>query len=432
MPLSANTCAIDLLTPGTLANVRLKLPYKTSIASVCLPGTIWEKIDAVSNAGFDSIEIMTPDLNEGTAEQLYSYCTQKNLTISILQPFRDLEGYEEAAFREKLAQFEEFLGQCKQLHCDTVLLCANCDPDALGDHDILVPQLREAAKLAQSYGIRIAYENLSWALHNSKLASLVDVIIEVDEPNFGICMDLFHINIHHSSLDEFDRVQDKLFFVQLCDSPHLTDIGIIDHARNYRLFPLQGDYANVLEAMDKIAAAGYTGPLSLEVFNRLYKEFPGLCSSTADDALRSLVFVQETWTKSATFPSVHLTGVKIAEESMISKDISQGRRSHNILDIAFTCPSQTDLENIRSRASCLGYTEMVSRMDIRVGAPQEKEAVVAVPSRLLFNRLVLVLKSVFGFRPLHEHKLSLVNEFNLPTQTAFGSGDVVVVLSIAE
>lgn len=40
----------------------LPLGARTSIATVCLSGTLGDKLDAIAHAGFDGVEIFEPDL----------------------------------------------------------------------------------------------------------------------------------------------------------------------------------------------------------------------------------------------------------------------------------------------------------------------------------------------------------------------------------
>ena len=210
--------------PNSLQTLKNAVPYKTSMATITFNGTIWEKVDAVASAGFDGIEIMAPDLDETTPEELYQYCQSKNLEIIVLEPLRDLEGYDdESKFQSKLEELEKTFKVMQVLHTDLMMCCANCLPESeiSLDESTIIKQLRVAADLAAKYNIRIAYENLSWATHIYTLDKLCHIVREVDRPNFGLCLDTFHINIHNSSLDVIDNMGDKIFFVQFCDAPIL-------------------------------------------------------------------------------------------------------------------------------------------------------------------------------------------------------------------
>lgn len=412
---------IDTQICDTAKGFSAGLPYKNSVATVCFNGTIWEKIDAVANAGFDLIEIMDTDLNEAPAAKIHSYCVAKNLTILILQPFRDLEGYPENIFEEKIKRFEEFLKVCKVLHTDTVLLCANCDPGSSNDENLIVSQLRKCAQLAAKYNIKIAYENLSWAAHLYKFENLCEIILKVDEPNFGVCVDTFHINIHNSSLDPIDKLHGKVFFVQFCDSPILRDIGIIEQARNYRVFPFQGDYTNNLQILDKVKHAGYTGHISLEVFNRLFKERTGQCELVASDALRSLVYLQAVYSDQNDGTS-HLPDFSVSA-------ISGPQKCHDLSDLTFGFASNNDIKSFRLRCQRLGYKNYGSFIQIKTGICPGL-ALVEVPSRLQYNRYTLFLRTVLQMEPIYEHKNTKTNEINLPVQTCFGNRDELVLVTL--
>ena len=68
---------------------------KTSIATVSLSGDLREKLDAISKAGFDGIEIFEQDfisfdLNPTDVKNMVS---DHGLEITLFQPFRDFEGF---------------------------------------------------------------------------------------------------------------------------------------------------------------------------------------------------------------------------------------------------------------------------------------------------------------------------------------------------
>lgn len=413
---------IDTLESSDVKLLCTQLPNKTSVASVCFNGTIWEKIDAVASAGFDFIEIMTPDLDEAPACDIYDYCCSRNLSVSILQPFRDLEGYPDETFAEKLKEFETFLQTCQELHTDTLLLCANCDPTALDDEELVVSQLRTCAQLAAKYNIKVAYENLLWATHYYEFGRLADIVLQVNEANFGVCVDTFHVNIHHSPISTIDKLHGKVFFVQFCDSPLLNNsISIIDHARNYRVFPFQGDYDNNLEIYEKVTNAGYSGCLSLEVFNRLFKEKTGQCSIVAGDALRSLIYLQAVYsdTKKGThfLPNVSISAV------------SAPAKVHDLSELVLSFESEKDIASFQARGRDLGYFRYISTFRTAVQKCTSL-VVVDVPSRMLYNRYTFFLLAILLMHVLHDHESTRVNEINLPLQTCFGNNDELVLITL--
>ena len=99
---------------------------RTSIATVCLSGTLAEKMRAAADAGFDGIEIFEPDLvvSPHTPAPLRQRAADLGLSLDLYQPFRDLDGVEEDVFRDGLRRLEAKLGVAQALGIDdlTVLI----------------------------------------------------------------------------------------------------------------------------------------------------------------------------------------------------------------------------------------------------------------------------------------------------------------------
>ena len=72
----------------------MHFPFETSIATVCLSGTLPEKLESIAHAGFDAVEIFENDLIQfdGTPADVRELTSRLGLRISLYQPFRDLEG----------------------------------------------------------------------------------------------------------------------------------------------------------------------------------------------------------------------------------------------------------------------------------------------------------------------------------------------------
>jgi 4-hydroxyphenylpyruvate dioxygenase len=67
---------------------------QTAIATVCLSGTLNEKLDAIATAQFKGIEIFENDLLSfnGTPAQVGRRIRELGLVPVTFQPFRDFEG----------------------------------------------------------------------------------------------------------------------------------------------------------------------------------------------------------------------------------------------------------------------------------------------------------------------------------------------------
>jgi 4-hydroxyphenylpyruvate dioxygenase len=76
--------------------------------------------------------------------------------------------------------------------------------------------------------------------------------------------------------------------MQLADAPLLA-MDVLQWARHYRCFPGQGQF-DLENFLEQVLRAGYIGPLSLEIFNDLFREAPA--RRTAADAMRSLLYLE--------------------------------------------------------------------------------------------------------------------------------------------
>ena len=77
---------------------------RTSVATVCLSGSLTEKLHACAAAGFDGVEIFEPDLvaTSHSPEEIRALADRLGLTLDLYQPFRDFEGVTEPLLTDNL------------------------------------------------------------------------------------------------------------------------------------------------------------------------------------------------------------------------------------------------------------------------------------------------------------------------------------------
>ena len=267
-------------------------PPHRSIATVCLSGTLEDKLGAASAAGFRGIEVFEPDLiaSPWSPAELAARCADLGLSIDLYQPFRDLDSVDPERFARNLRRAEHKFEVMEELGTSTILVCSSVALDAVADVDRLAEQLGQAAELAGRRGLRIAYEALAWGRHVDTWEASWDAVRRADHQALGLCLDSFHVLSKGGNPAGFAAVPgEKLFFLQLADAPRL-DMDVLAWSRHHRLFPGQGafDLPGFLAA---VLSAGYRGPLSLEVFNDVFRQSDP--SRTAVDAMRSLVWLEE-------------------------------------------------------------------------------------------------------------------------------------------
>ncbi len=263
---------------------------RRSIATVCLSGTLDAKLEAAAAAGFDGVEIFEPDLigSPLSPTEICDRAEALGLSIDLYQPFRDFEAVPQ--LDRNLRRAEAKFDVMEQLGADTMLVCSNVSPDAIDDDDLAAEQLHALATRAGERGLKIAYEALAWGRHVSEYDHAWRIVEAAGHPALGTCLDSFHILSRGTDLAAIDTIPgDRIFFLQLADAPYLT-MDVLQWSRHYRCFPGQGAL-DVGGLVDRVLAAGYAGPLSLEVFNDVFRlADPG---RTAIDAMRSLLVLED-------------------------------------------------------------------------------------------------------------------------------------------
>lgn len=266
---------------------------RKSIATVSLSGPLSEKLTAVATAGFDAVEIFENDLLGGplSPEDVRLRCADLGLGIDLYQPFRDFEAVPADVLARNLRRAERKFAVMERLGADLLLVCSSVAPESVDDDALAAEQLRLLADRAAAHGIRIAYEALAWGRHVSTYDHAWRIVEEADHPALGTCLDSFHILSRGSDPKGIaDIPGEKIFFLQLADAP-LMAMDVLQWSRHYRCFPGQGGF-DVAGLVSAAVRAGYQGPLSLEVFNDVFRQAGA--ASTAVDALRSLLLLEES------------------------------------------------------------------------------------------------------------------------------------------
>ncbi|MDJ0457895.1 TIM barrel protein [Arthrobacter sp. NQ7] len=265
---------------------------RTGIATVCLSGTLKEKMQACAIAGFDGIEIFEQDLVTSplSPEQVRTMAADLGLGLDLYQPFRDFDGVTPDLLKANLRRSEAKFKLMARLGMDTILVCSNVATATIDDDGLRAEQLAQLANLAGDHGIKVAYEALAWGKYVNDYEHAYRLVEMVDHPNLGTCLDSFHIlsrDWETSHIEAFSP--EKIFFVQVADAPKLS-MDVLSWSRHYRVFPGEGQF-ELAKFMGHVVRAGYTGPVSLEVFNDVFRQSD--VERTAVDAMRSLIWLEE-------------------------------------------------------------------------------------------------------------------------------------------
>lgn len=277
---------------------------KTSIATVSISGDFQEKLSSIAAAGYDGLEIFENDFlaYDGGPKEVGQMIRDAGLEITLFQPFRDFEGMAEPHRARAFDRAERKFDVMQELGTDLMLICSNTSQAALGGIDRAADDLAELGERAAKRGLRVGYEALAWGRHVNDHRDAWEIVRRADHPSVGLILDSFHTLARKTDVDTIRSIpKDKIFIVQLADAP-LIDMDLLYWSRHFRTMPGQGDL-DVTGFMRAVAATGYDGVLSLEIFNDQFRG--GSPKSISIDGRRSLLNLMDAVARSE--PEIALT-----------------------------------------------------------------------------------------------------------------------------
>ncbi|CAN7652950.1 sugar phosphate isomerase/epimerase and 4-hydroxyphenylpyruvate domain-containing protein [Bosea sp. LjRoot90] len=260
----------------------------TSIATVSLSGDLADKLQAIAAAGFDGVEVFENDFLtfDGNPRDVGRMIADLGLAIVAFQPFRDFEGMPEPLRARTFERARRKFELMNELGAKLMLICSNVSPQSLGGIDRAAHDLSELGDLASKHDVRVGFEALAWGKHVNDYRDAWEIVRRANHERIGLILDSFHTLARCSPLEPIASIPgDRIELVQLADAPQL-DMDVLSWSRHFRNFPGQGDLA-VADFLRAVEATGYSGPLSLEIFNDQFRA--GSAKRVAVDGLRSLI-----------------------------------------------------------------------------------------------------------------------------------------------
>ncbi|GAA6061283.1 hypothetical protein JCM10212_004689 [Sporobolomyces blumeae] len=287
------------------------------------------RLEALSNAGFTQIELSMPDLVEyanqnlpaardgkvsdrdydqleEAARKVKDECDRLHLTVFILQPFGNFEGWPQGSdeSRDAFERLEGWIRIMKACGTDMLQVGSSDSEGITTDRDAIVRDLAELCDRLAREGFKVAYENWCWSTHAPTWASVWNIVKAVREQegkdNIGLCLDSFQTAgsewADPTSDDGLVGDEDRdarldqsmealvntvepgmIYFFQVSDAyrvePPLED-KVVDGLRprgrwshDHRPLPYEGGYLPVAKVTKAILKTGFRGTFSVEVFD---------------------------------------------------------------------------------------------------------------------------------------------------------------------
>jgi len=249
--------------------------------TISLAGPLDAKLRAMREAGFTQVMLSAADIagHPQGMRAAVGAVRSSGLRATGFQVLRDFEGLSDHLHAYKVDIAKAMLEMCHALGAKVLLACSSTSAHAVNDPVLLQKDLRKLAMLAVPFGIRIAYEALSWGRHVNDYQQAWEIVEAAERANLGLALDSFHMLASRSNLDALDGVSpEKVFLVQLADfmwqetrSPEER----MQTARHFRVFPGEGVHSEaVVNLARRLDEMGYRGDYSFEVFNDDYTQLP--------------------------------------------------------------------------------------------------------------------------------------------------------------
>jgi len=276
--------------------------------TITLAGPLEAKLEAMAEAGFSQVMLKANDLvgHPNGWKAAVAAVQASGLRGTGFQVLRDFEGLSGHLHQYKVDIAKTMLEMCAALGCKVLLACSSTSTHASQDLDHIARDLRKLAMLAVPFGIKVAYEGLSWGRTVNEYTTAWDVVCRADSPNLGMGIDSYHILAARTPLDAVEDLDpSRIFLVQLSDfmwQETRTFEERMATARTYRVFPGEGVHTpQLVELVLKLDALGYAGDYSFEVFNDDYLQMP--LPMVAERGRRSALWLaEEVLRRSAPLP----------------------------------------------------------------------------------------------------------------------------------
>jgi len=239
-----------------------------------------EVLRVARDAGWNAVEIRRSDVLQAykaghTRDAVIAMIREVGIPVAVTGTEYGLL-FAEGAERERLlAVLDETCVIAKAVGCDMIMTATG---QAAGSLDTAVNNMRAAADVVASHGLRIAYEYSSAHQSMNTLDIAQELHARVAHPAFGLLLDTYHLERSGSGGRGFAAVPaEHIFAVQYSDVPATAPQGMLRPTD--RLAPGRG-CVQWREVFALLAEKSYQGYLSYEAPN------PQLWARPAEEAAR--------------------------------------------------------------------------------------------------------------------------------------------------
>jgi 4-hydroxyphenylpyruvate dioxygenase len=235
-----------------------------TISTNAIPGTLPDKFDLISAAGFSGVEINETELTtfNNSIQGLANKILKCDLTVSAVQLRLDIEGLKGKERAAAFSRLDHKLKLVKALSAQTLIIGTSTRHDADPSFDAMITDFSAMAEMAADAGCRIALLALPWATNVKTERDALKIVEAIDKPHFGLALNSFSTMIDGGQAAQLRDIPGAyIFYVQLSDAPRFgMDLQLA--RSNFGLLPGQGEL-NLPSFVRILSRSGYQGPWSI-------------------------------------------------------------------------------------------------------------------------------------------------------------------------
>ena len=251
---------------------------------------IREQIKVASKAGYDSIEIWLRDVGRlvesgGKLKDLASEIADLGLKVDSAIAFANWivdDGQKRKAGLEQAKRDMEIVAELGGTHIAAPPAGATREPGL--DLDAAADRYRDLLEVGKAVGVVPQVELWGFSKNLSRLEEVLHVAAGADHPDACVLLDVYHLYKGGCEFNNMDLVPGrKMHCLHMNDypaDPPRAEIGDKD-----RVYPGDG-VAPLNRILRDLASGGFTGTLSLELFNPNYHKRPA--QEVADTGLQKM------------------------------------------------------------------------------------------------------------------------------------------------
>lgn len=261
---------------------------RRSIATLCMSGTLRDKLEAAAAARFDAVELCEPDFIgfRGTPREVRSISEDLGIGIDLYRPFRHAND-RLAALPLSLDRIERKFDLVADLGAPMLAL-PSASLAAADTDGHRTEQLETVAERAARRNLRVAVEASSDGRSPSGVGKMWALVQRAEHPHLGLLLDSYQVLSAGEDLREIlDNPGNRIFFVRVGDARRPGWDGV--RGAFHRNFPGQGDL-DLVGFLEQVLATGYAGTLSLASFDDVLRATPS--RRTGIDGMRALLFLE--------------------------------------------------------------------------------------------------------------------------------------------